>query len=361
MNKPNHNNSEKNKNNTVASRSGGSSDKIKSAPVKHKRTGQSTSDDRRKIAFWIIIAVIWIIIIAGIVFFAVSHFRSADKNNGNTVGNVEMYNPETALASLKAAEPEGLTYPEGIQEKFKPLYAASSKFVGWLTVPNTSIDTAVYQASDNDYYLKKDLWGNYSRYGTVFLDYCDDVKDMRRNTVIYGHNFDDDGDSSYDDYIFGDVHKYLDIEFYKTAPVIEFNTLYRDYKWKVIDCFVTNGDSNGDNDYLFYYIATGMSNENFMDYVNEMNERSFIHTTVDVKPDDKILTLSTCSYLWDRNGHLQNVRCVLVARMVRDGESEDVDVANAVQNENPRYPQLYYDIFGGSNPYRNSSKWIPQE
>lgn len=333
--------------------------KIKNVRRVKKEIRQDSSENRKKAAFWAIIAVAVIILLSFVIYMIASGGKN--NNHSHTVGDVQMYNPKTAMVSLKANEPEGISYPEGIQEKFKPLYAANQTFVGWLSVPNTSIDTAVYQAKDNDYYLKKDLWGNYSRYGTVFLDYCDSVSNMKRNTVIYGHNFDDDGNDSYDDYIFGDVHKYLDVEFYRTAPVIEFNTLYKDYKWKVIDCMVTNGDSTGDNDYLFFYIATSMNNDNFTDYINELSERSYIHTTVDVQPDDKILTLSTCSYLWDRNGSLQNVRCVLVARMIRDGESEEVDVQGATQNENPRFPQLYYDVFGGSNPYADGSKWRVQE
>ena len=104
-----------------------------------------------------------------------------------------------------------------------------------------------------------------------------------------------------------------------------------------------------------------MNDDNFMSFIDEVDQRSYIHTAVDIQPTDKILTLSTCTYFFDRNGSLQNARCVLIARMVREGESEEVDVASATQNENPRYPQLYYDVFGGENPYVNAEKWRPEE
>ncbi len=256
---------------------------------------RAEEDRRRKLAFWIIIALTFVIIAVFVGYLLLTGKSNADQSKGPktvVVDGVQMYDPSGAMASLSSKVADSVEFPDGIQEKFKEIYAADTHFVGWLSVPNTSIDAAVYQETNNTQYLKHDLWGRWTRYGTIFLDAYSGVKDLRRNTVIYGHNFDDDQNESYDDYIFGDVHKYLDVEFYKTAPVIEFDTLYRDYKWKVIGCFLTNGDSDGDNGYLFYYIATGMNDDNFMEFIDQVKERSYINTTVDVQPDDKIITLS---------------------------------------------------------------------
>ena len=318
---------------------------------------------RRKAAFWIIVSVTFVIIAAFAIylfFFHDENIQPAVPTKTVRVENVNMYDPSTAMSSLKA-KTASVEYPQGIQEKFKAIYAADQHFVGWVSVPNTSIDAAVYQTDNNNEYLKHDLWGRWSRYGTVFLDaYCG-VKDLSRNTVIYGHNFDDDQDKEFDDYIFGDIHKYLDVEFYKKTPVIEFDTLYRDCKWKVIGCFLSNGSKEGDNGYVFYYIASDMNNDNFMSFISNLKQRSYINTTVDVQPDDKILTLSTCTYEFDKKGGLHDSRCVLIARLVRDGESESVDVSGASQNDNPRLPQVYYNVYGGSNPFRDAEKWYPAE
>lgn len=247
-------------------------------------------------------------------------------------------------------QPEFTQYPEGIQEKYKALYAQNQDFVGWLTIPGTSVDTPVYQTGNNSYYLKHDNYDAYTKYGIPFLDMYCGVESLSRNTTIYGHNFDDD-------LIFDDLHKYQDVEFFKENPIIEFNTLYKDYKWKIIAAFHTNGSADGDNGYLFYYIAAHMGNKNFMEFYDELQQRSYIHTGVDVIETDKILTLSTCTYFFDRNGSLENARFAVVARLVRDGESEEIDPTLAKANDNVRYPQLYYTVFGGTNPYRNASKW----
>lgn len=241
-------------------------------------------------------------------------------------------------------------YPEGLMDKFKQLYAQNNDFYGWINIPNTSIDMPAYQGETNDTYFRHDNYGQYYRRGMAFVDeYCKDDLGSR-NTVIHAHNY---GDGL----LFDDLHKYMDLDFYKANPVINFSTRYKDYKFKVIGCFVTNGSSTGDNGYLFYYVEPNMSDQCLLDFVDEVEQRSFIKTGVDVQGTDKLLTLSTCTYYFDRNGALQDARCAVVARLVRDGESETVDTSKAVKNENPRMPQLYYDVFGGTNPYKNASKW----
>ena len=53
----------------------------------------------------------------------------------------------------------------------------------------------------------------------------------------------------------------------------------------------------------------------------------------------------------------ENARFVIVARLVRPGESTEVDTSLAVENPNPRYPQAYYDEKGEENPFANAYKW----
>lgn len=79
-----------------------------------------------------------------------------------------------------------------------------------------------------------------------------------------------------------------------------------------------------------------MSGENYAEYFDEIASRSLYSTGIDVNTDDKILTLSTCTRDMDistRRG-VTNARCVLVARLIRDGESEEVDTSLATVNEN---------------------------
>ena len=72
--------------------------------------------------------------------------------------------------------------------------------------------------------------------------------------------------------------------------------------------------------------------------------RSIINTGVDVKPSDELLTLSTCSY------EFKDARYVVVARKVRFGESATVDTSGATMNPTPLYPDIWYQLFGGTKP-----------
>ncbi len=55
-----------------------------------------------------------------------------------------------------------------------------------------------------------------------------------------------------------------------------------------------------------------------------------------------------------------NARFVVVARMVREGEDESVQTAQAVYNPNPKYPQIWYDAHGQDNPYLYAVRWYPE-
>ena len=86
------------------------------------------------------------------------------------------------------------------------------------------------------------------------------------------------------------------------------------------------------------------------DYIDSVLVRSIINTGVDVRSDDQLLTLSTCSY------EFKDARFVVVARKVRKGESASVDTSAAVMNPNPLYPDVWYQLFGGKQTGRDTAE-----
>ncbi len=93
---------------------------------------------------------------------------------------------------------------------------------------------------------------------------------MRRSypATLYGHNL--QGDSLDNGMCFTGVMGYHTLEGYRNAPVITFNTLYKDYKWKVIGAFVATTKAKDDNGYVFNYIYPDMNDEKFMQYIDEV-------------------------------------------------------------------------------------------
>lgn len=264
-------------------------------------------------------------------------------------------NESKALAdSVNGEENNDTVGPDGIFEKYRALYNQNPDFVGWIRIPNTNVNHPVVKAADNDFYLHRGLDQKYDVRGTVFMDYRDHIDVLCKNTILYGHN-------NLDATMFSDVEKYKSVEFFKTAPVIEFNTIYKNYNWKIIAVFYTNADDKDDNGYALNYIYPFMTDDNFSTYVLELMERTLYFTGVDVLPTDKILTLSTCTRDMDIKGRGEtNARFVVVARMVRDGESKEVDVSQVEMNPNPKYPQIWYDAHKQPNPFTMDDRWYPE-
>lgn len=241
-----------------------------------------------------------------------------------------------------------IQFPTGMQTKFADLYAINQDLIGWVRIEGLGIDFPVVQTTDDSYYLKHDFKKNKSAYGTVFLSKGNNAFDLDLNTVIYGHSM------RRDTQMFTPLREYKTIEGYKKNPVIEFNTLYRDYKFKVYAVFISNGSTAGDNGYVFNYAFPNLTSvEAFAGFVDQINQRTLYKTDVDIRPDDKLITLSTCTYEFD------NARLVVIGRLVRDDESSEVDTSKVQINENPRYPQAWYDANNKTNPYADYANWVP--
>ncbi len=221
----------------------------------------------------------------------------------------------------------------------------NNDFVGYLEAKGVNLSLPVVQTNNDDTYLEKNFYGQSTKYGCPFVTFRNNIEPLDLNTIIFGHHMNDKT-------IFGALDHYKSIDGFKSAPVITFNTLYKNYKWKVIAAFITNAEEKDDNGYIFQYYFTNLSSqERYSAYLNELAQRSLYDTGVDVLPTDKLLTLSTCSH------EFEDARFVVVARLVRPGESAAVDTSKATENPNPRYPQAYYTAKNLTNPYYDAARW----
>lgn len=268
----------------------------------------------------------------------------------------KQYSDAKKLSSLVSDSDE--VDSNGELDKYKDLREINKEFVGWLSIEGTGIDVPVVQTGDNDTYLRKDFYGNYSVYGNPFLDYRNNLKNLfeskktklvsaDKNTTVYGHNM-------LDNMVFAELLEYKELDFYKQHPIIEFNTVYGETKWKIISAFLVNSTDDMDSGYSLPYNFVDCYDNNFSAYLTELEKRSYVKTGVDVNESDVLLTLSTCDKAVIAEG-----RFVVVARLVRDGESAEVDVTKAAANTNIKFPQGYYDKKGISNPYKGDAKWDP--
>ncbi len=292
-----------------------------------------------KIILLVILALVFVISVS----LAVKCFIGREEN-------LEYY--EDIQMSVSNVVDEALDYSTAVK--------MNSDTVGWIKVPNTNINYPVVQFSDNEYYNRHGFDKKYNYRGAIYMDYSANPINLDANTVIYGHN-------CYDKTMFSELDQYENIDFYKKVPVFEFNTLEKNYKWKIYAVFITTAKASEDNNYIFNYVYPHMVGENFEGFINEVNKRSLYTTGVDINNNDKMLVLSTCVRTLDtvnkygKTTYRADGRIVILARAVRPDENEYVDITKAYLNPNPKYPQLWYDNKNMKNPFINDEKWYPWE
>lgn len=262
----------------------------------------------------------------------------AEMMNNTTAPNTDpQYDP---WPEIKEKYPN-VVFPEGMNPAFADLYALNPETAGRIRIPGTSVDFVVMQTTDNDKYLKTDFDGNETNYGQPYFDYRNDLFVRNRNLIVYGHNM------RHDDKIFGALEAYRNPETFKNSPIINISTLYGDFTYKIYGVYIVNANDRDDISERLVSNFIDVSDEGFMKYIEEIDKRKLYTTGVDIVPSDKILTLCTCCYDFD------DARLIVVARQMRAGESAEINTSLVKINNNPKYPQAYYNAANLQNPYKD--------
>ncbi len=183
---------------------------------------------------------------------------------------------------------------------FKTLRKTNPEAVAWIYVPDTKIDYPIMQSlKSDDYYLHRDINGNYKYAGSIFMEYCnrDDFTD--RVTVLYGHNMANGT-------MFAHLHKFSDADFFKKHKKFYIYTDSRKLTYEIVSSYVY------DNRHIMNSFNFS-ENKVFKEYLKFIqNPRSITRNTrgkLDHKltTDDRIVTLSTCLNSGDGRYLLQGV------------------------------------------------------
>ncbi len=238
-------------------------------------------------------------------------------------------------------------YSDKVNPKFASLLYDNEDTIGWITIDGTKINYPVLKSKEApDFYMRRGFDKTFSREGSIFADEKAKIeyKKESKNIVLYGHHMTSTGT------MFKDLDKYTNLKFYKKHPTFIFDTLYRDGEYKVFAVMITNSVPEQDNGNFYNYMKSQFrSDDDFIKWVEEAKIRSMINTNVDVNVDDEILTLQTCNDSFKTGD--DKARLVVMARRVRDDEASLTDTSSATLNENPKYPQMWYDENSQVNPY----------
>lgn len=178
-----------------------------------------------------------------------------------------------------------------ISVSFEELLDECPDVVGWLYCAGTPINYPVVQGGDNEYYLRRMMNGKYNGSGTLFVDYRSQGDFSDWNTVIYGHNMNNDS-------MFGILPEYLDPEFYEDHPVMYLLAPEKKFRVEILGGYVTPSDSES-------YTIPATKEERDALIEKAVRSSSFV-SGVETTEEDHLVTLSTCVYDYE------NARYVLV-------------------------------------------------
>ena len=184
-----------------------------------------------------------------------------------------------------------------INVDFSKLKSINSDTVGWIKVNGTNINYPFVQTFDNTYYLKKDFNKKYNSAGWVFMDYRNSVKDFDKNTILYAHG-------RVDGTMFGSLKNITKSNWYNNSDnhVVKLSTEYENTLWQVFSIYRIPETSD-------YLDIDFNNNEEYVKFLEMLQNRSEYKFDVSLNEEDKILTLSTC--------YKENDRVVLHAKLIK--------------------------------------------
>lgn len=147
--------------------------------------------------------------------------------------------------------------------------------VGWLTLDGSNVDYPVMQGTDNNAYLNKDPYGNYSLSGSLFLDADNSPDFTDQYSMIYGHHMDHST-------MFGALDKYLDKDYFdqhRDGSIIIGAKSYKLKLFAALECSAYTKE--------IFNVKYGGS----LDYIRGNAE---IFYSEDVTEYDQIIAMSTC-------------------------------------------------------------------
>lgn len=212
-------------------------------------------------------------------------------------------------APAEDADPEPVEDPRPANPvDFPALKAEHPDVYAWISIPDTQIDYPVVQSSvDDNFYLRRDLDGNYSVYGSIYsqsmnaTDFSDPV------TVLYGHN-------SSDGLMFADLHKFEDPEYFAAHEDLYIYTPGHILTYRIISAYRYD-DRHILNS--FDFSDPEVRQQYFDSVLNPVSMVVNVREGVTLSADDRIVQLSTCP----REGSVSGGRYLVTGVLVSDVET----------------------------------------
>ncbi len=215
--------------------------------------------------------------------------------------------PRSSAVSRPVPEPEESTPPVVRVDNpidFDELWETAPNAVGWIRVPGTVIDYPVMRSTPKmaeDFYLHRDINGKYLFAGSIYMQKRNSADFSDAATLLYGHNMKNGSK-------FAALHKFEKKDFFQKHDTLYIYTPGHIYTYRIYSVFVYDDrlitaafDFTDPEDVAAYHKLT-------------LDPRSYsmqVRKGVTLVPDDRIVTLSTCT-------NHEKERLLLHAVMIED-------------------------------------------
>lgn len=197
----------------------------------------------------------------------------------------ELRESTESMEAVIEEETEETQYCEAVYD-FSELREQNEDIYAWIIVPGTQVDYPVVQSETDNYYLDHNLDHSTGYPGCIYSNQCN-VKDFSDyNTVLYGHNMKNGS-------MFGCLHSFEEQEFFNENSEI---TVYTEEKCLIYEIYAAVKFTDA---YIpaYYDTTTADGRDKFLAAVIEESENSVvshINENIEILPEDKVITLSTC-------------------------------------------------------------------
>lgn len=245
----------------------------------------------------VMIPILLMIVFGVILIISIIKIIGWNKDNDNTSKQIEIVQNEAKIEEVEDDDntkiieqpvkvPKTNPYWDYIKMNminvdFTELKKINNDVKGWIQVNGTNINYPFVQASDNKYYLNHSFNKSLNYAGWVFLDYRNNLTN-NKNTIIYAHG-------RLDKTMFGSLRNILSSGWLNNSNnyVVKLSTEKENTLWQVFSVYHIPTTSD--------YIQTEFSSDDeFLQLITKLKDRSMFNFNTDVNSNDNILTLSTC-------------------------------------------------------------------
>jgi len=175
----------------------------------------------------------------------------------------------------------GTVSPDDPPVDHAALSAINPDYVGWLRVGGTRISYPVVRSDIDQYYLRRDFYGERSTAGTVFMDSRNSRDFGDASTFLYGHNM-------HDGSMFAQLKRFKDADFFRQNKYIRVSAPGRELTYEIFAVYETRARD------VPYYIGT-LTAEELTAFRGAIAQRALQSRESSPAAQGSILTLSTCS------------------------------------------------------------------